>query len=400
MPRYKYTAKDLDGKTIRGEAEAPGEDELYEQLREGNKYLVSCDEVTREHSERRMKADVLADFCRQLGTLLNAGVTLVRTLNIIAQEEGLNPKIKKVYNEILRQIRQGIPLSEAMEAQGNVFPDLLVHMMRSAEESGSIDQTALRMADHYDKEHRMNGKVKNAMIYPAILLFLLVVVMIFVMVYIIPQFKPIFDMLDEVPFITRIVLACSDAFINRWAVIVAVIVIAAFAVHLLLRLPKVRYGWDALKLKLPKVGKLLRVIYTARFARTLSSLYGSGIPMLLSLQIGRRTVGNRYIEAQFDAVIDQVRRGEPLSKALREVDGLELKLSSTILVGEETGSLENMLNSIAESLEFDADQALSKMVTMMEPVLIIIMGLVIGFVMIAVLLPIFQSYNAIETYGA
>ena len=184
MPRYKYTAKDLDGKTIRGEAEAPGEDELYEQLREGNKYLVSCDEVTREHSERRMKADVLADFCRQLGTLLNAGVTLVRTLNIIAQEEGLNPKIKKVYNEILRQIRQGIPLSEAMEAQGNVFPDLLVHMMRSAEESGSIDQTALRMADHYDKEHRMNGKVKNAMIYPAILLFLLVVVMIFVMVYI------------------------------------------------------------------------------------------------------------------------------------------------------------------------------------------------------------------------
>ena len=395
-----WWAKDLDGKTIRGEAEAPGEDELYEQLREGNKYLVSCDEVTREHSERRMKADVLADFCRQLGTLLNAGVTLVRKLNIIAQEKGLNPKIKKVYNEILRQIRQGIPLSEAMEAQGNVFPDLLVHMMRSAEESGSIDQTALRMADHYDKEHRMNGKVKNAMIYPAILLFLLVVVMIFVMVYIIPQFKPIFDMLDEVPFITRIVLACSDAFINRWAVIVAVIVIAAFAVHLLLRLPKVRYGWDALKLKLPKVGKLLRVIYTARFARTLSSLYGSGIPMLLSLQIGRRTVGNRYIEAQFDAVIDQVRRGEPLSKALREVDGLELKLSSTILVGEETGSLENMLNSIAESLEFDADQALSKMVTMMEPVLIIIMGLVIGFVMIAVLLPIFQSYNAIETYGA
>lgn len=400
MPRYKYTAKDLDGKTIRGEAEAPGEDELYEQLREGNKYLVSCDEVTREHNERRLKADVLADFCRQLGTLLNAGVTLVRTLNIIAQEEGLNPKTKKVYNEILRQIRQGIPLSEAMEAQGNVFPDLLVHMMRSAEESGSIDQTALRMADHYDKEHRMNGKVKNAMIYPAILLFLLLVVMVFVMVYIIPQFKPIFDMLDEVPFITRIVLACSDAFINRWAVILAVIVIFVFAVHLLLRLPKVRYGWDALKLKLPKVGKLLRVIYTARFARTLSSLYGSGIPMLLSLQIGRRTVGNKYIEAQFDAVIDQVRRGEPLSKALRDVDGLELKLSSTILVGEETGSLENMLNSIAESLEFDSDQALSKMVTMMEPVLIIIMGLVIGFVMIAVLMPIFQSYNAIETYGA
>ena len=400
MPRYKYTAKDLDGKTIRGEAEAPGEDELYEQLREGNKYLVSCDEVTREHNERRLKADVLADFCRQLGTLLNAGVTLVRTLNIIAQEEGLNPKTKKVYNEILRQIRQGIPLSEAMEAQGNVFPDLLVHMMRSAEESGSIDQTALRMADHYDKEHRMNGKVKNAMIYPAILLFLLLVVMVFVMVYIIPQFKPIFDMLDEVPFITRIVLACSDAFINRWAVILAVIVILVFAVHLLLRLPKVRYGWDALKLKLPKVGKLLRVIYTARFARTLSSLYGSGIPMLLSLQIGRRTVGNKYIEAQFDAVIDQVRRGEPLSKALRDVDGLELKLSSTILVGEETGSLENMLNSIAESLEFDSDQALSKMVTMMEPVLISIMGLVIGFVMIAVLMPIFQSYNAIETYGA
>lgn len=156
---------------------------------------------------------------------------------------------------------------------------------------------------------------------------------------------------------------------------------------------------DQLKLKLPVIGKLLRTIYTARFARTLSSLYSSGLPIITALQVGKRTVGNTYIESQFEASIRSVRAGETLASSLALIDGFENRLASTILIGEETGSLDSMLDVIADALEYDAELAITKLTTLLEPVLIIVMGVIIGFIMIAVLLPIFQSYSAIENSG-
>lgn len=398
MPKYKYKAKDSNGKISKGVFEAADEMALYQALRADGRYLISSKDMeeSKLKSRRRMKTAVLADFSRQLGTLLKAGVSLVRSLNIISNEIGVKSADKETYQNLLNAIRQGVPLSEAMEEQGKTFPVLLVSMMRSAEANGNLDQTSLRMAEHYDKEHRLNGKVRNAMIYPMILSVLLVCVIIFILSYLVPQFQDIFDTMESLPLPTVILLGMSDGIQKYWPFIILAVVVLVFGLNLLFRIPKVQWKKDQLKLKLPVIGNLLRKIYTARFARTLCSLYSSGIPIIQALQIGSSTVGNRYIEDQFDGVIDLIRRGESLSGSLMQIDGFQKKLSSSILVGEETGSLDEMLDSIADSLEFEAERALERLVTLMEPILIILMALIIGFVVVAVILPIYESYSTID----
>lgn len=398
MPKYKYKAKDSNGKISKGVFEAADEMALYQALRADGRYLISSRDMeeSKLKSRRRMKTAVLADFSRQLGTLLKAGVSLVRSLNIISNEIGVKSADKETYQNLLNAIRQGVPLSEAMEEQGKTFPVLLVSMMRSAEANGNLDQTSLRMAEHYDKEHRLNGKVRNAMIYPMILSVLLVCVIIFILSYLVPQFQDIFDTMESLPLPTVILLGMSDGIQKYWPFIILAVVVLVFGLNLLFRIPKVQWKKDQLKLKLPVIGNLLRKIYTARFARTLCSLYSSGIPIIQALQIGSSTVGNRYIEDQFDGVIDLIRRGESLSGSLMQIDGFQKKLSSSILVGEETGSLDEMLDSIADSLEFEAERALERLVTLMEPILIILMALIIGFVVVAVILPIYESYSTID----
>ena len=393
---YKYTAKAENGKSVRGMAEAADENELYEKLRAGGQFLITSSLKQDARSVRKMKPAQLSDFCRQLGTLLGAGVSLVRALNIIAQDQNLKPGPKKVYEDVLRLIRQGIPLSDAMEQQQGAFPELLINMIRSAEASGSLDQTSKRMAEHFDKDHRLNSKVKNAMVYPAILICMIIVVLIFVVVYIIPQFADIFASLEELPLPTVVVLGISDALTNHWPVILAVVAAAAVFLSVVFRIPDVALQKDRMKLKIPVIGKLLKVVYTARFARTLSSLYSSGIPIVTALQIGKHTVGNKYIESQFDEAIYSVRTGESLSKSLAAVDGFVNKLASSIMVGEETGSLEEMLNVIADALEYDSEMAIARMTAMLEPVLLIVMGVIIGFVIIAVMMPVFDGYSTIE----
>ncbi|WP_243095380.1 type II secretion system F family protein [Lachnotalea sp. AF33-28] len=393
---YKYTAKAENGKSVRGMAEAADENELYEKLRAGGQFLITSSLKQDARSVRKMKPAQLSDFCRQLGTLLGAGVSLVRALNIIAQDQNLKPGPKKVYEDVLRLIRQGIPLSDAMEQQQGAFPELLINMIRSAEASGSLDQTSKRMAEHFDKDHRLNSKVKNAMVYPAILICMIIVVLIFVVVYIIPQFADIFASLEELPLPTVVVLGISDALTNHWPVILAAVAAAAVFFSVVFRIPDVALQKDRMKLKIPVIGKLLKVVYTARFARTLSSLYSSGIPIVTALQIGKHTVGNKYIESQFDEVIYSVRTGESLSKSLAAVDGFVNKLASSIMVGEETGSLDEMLNVIADALEYDSEMAIARMTAMLEPVLIIVMGVIIGFVIIAVMMPVFDGYSTIE----
>lgn len=397
MAQYRYTAKDMDGNTVKGIAEAASEEALYDTLRAEGKYLVDCRKKGGDKSGySKIKTPVVADFCRQLGTLLAAGVSLVRTLNIIAGEADLKPKYAKVYRSVQEAIIQGISLSEAMEQQGRAFPVLLINMIRSAETNGNIDVVALRMANHYEKENRLNTKVKNAMIYPAVLMVLLFGAAAFILIFIMPQFEDMFAEMESLPLITRMLMGMSDAFQKYWYLIIIVIVAVIGLFKWLFTIPAAARLKDQFKLHIPIVGKLLRKIYTARFARTLSSLYGSGITIVNALPIAADTIGNAYIESQFEKVSGRVRMGEPLSRVLRDVKGFQNKLAASIMVGEETGSLDDMLDSIAESLDYEAEKALERLVALLEPVLIILMAVVVGFVVVAVILPIYQSYSTIE----
>lgn len=399
MPNYKYTATLADGRRVKGVASAPDEASLYDRLKAEGKYLTSSREAEEKKHSGKLKTVVVADFCRQLGTLLAAGISLVRALGILVNEESIKPNTKAVYSDVLRLIRQGVSLSEAMEAQAPAFPELLVGMFRSAEASGNIDQTARRMAEHYEKEHKINSKVRSAMVYPIILLCMMVVIVIFVVGYILPQFSELFSTMGDLPWMTQAVMAFSDSVTGFWYLYLIGGAVLVMAVRFLLRIPSVRKGFDRLKIRLPVVGKLLRTIYTARFARTLSSLYGSGVPIMSSLHTAARTVGNRYIEGQFDASVQLLQQGGTLAEAVKGVEGFENKLASSIRVGEEAGNLDEMLDVIADSYDYSSEQAINKLVTLLEPCMLIIMGILVGFIMLAVLVPIFGSYNAIEQSG-
>jgi type IV pilus assembly protein PilC len=327
--------------------------------------------------------------------MLGAGVTLVRALTILAQEETRKKKEREILTQVLKLVRQGMAVSAAMEKQSGAFPLLMIHMYRAAETSGNLADTAKRLAVHYEKEHQLNSKVSSATTYPKILCVLSVLVVIFIMSVILPQLSSLFDSLTELPLPTRILFGISSFVQNYFVLLVLVIVIAAVVLVLMGQMPAVKRKRDEWKLKLPIVGKLLGVVYTARFSRCLSSLYVAGIPIVNALQIVKRTIGNAYIESQFDTCISLLREGRSLSEAVSSIRGLRKKLSSVIRIGEESGDLAMMLDSLADSFDYESEMAVNRLISYLEPVLIVIMAVIIGFIMVAVMLPIYSSYSAI-----
>ena len=395
MARFKYVAKDMSGKVHKGTVEAASENALTQQLREENLYLVEAKDLNGAKKHKKLKAKQLAAFCRELSTLLASGVTLVRALDIISEQEGINKDERDSYKDVLQELKRGISLSDAMESK-ECFPDLMIGMIRSGEGSGNIDQVMDRLAVQYEKDYKLTQQVRSAMTYPCILLILCVVIVILIVTFILPQFQSLFDQMDSLPWVTNVLISISDFLVQKWYIALLVLFAVVMAVRVIVGIPAVRRQVDYRKVHIVLFGKLFKTVYTARFARTLSSLYSSGMPLASAIGIAGKTIGNSYVEEQFDKVVTRVRSGIPLSQALKEVDGLMKKLSSTILVGEESGRLDTMLDSIAETLEGEAEQATKRMVTLLEPLLIIFMALIVGFIMIAVMLPIYQSYAAIE----
>lgn len=395
MANFRYVAKSMDGKIHRGLMEAAGENALQQQLKEQGMYLIQAKDGARMKKRKKLSSRQLSEFAKSLSTLLASGVSIVRGLEIIADEEGISPVTRGLYLDILADLKKGLALSEAMEVR-KCFPELMLGMIRSGEGSGNIDVVMNRLALHYERESRLKQQVQSTMTYPVVLLVMCVLVVIVIVTFILPQFEELFAEMESLPAITEMLMGASDFLVNQWYVALLAVFVFAIILRIVFKIDKVRYTIDYIKVHMPVAGKLNKVIYTARFSRTLSSLYSSGMPIALALQTAGGTVGNLYVERQFDKVITMVRSGIPLSQALREVDGFLRKLSSTIMVGEESGRLDVMLDSIAMTMEQEAEEATKRLVTLLEPVLICVMALLVGFIIIAVMLPIYESYGAIE----
>lgn len=393
MAEYSYIAAKMDGKTVRGTLTAVTPEQLKENLQRQELYLLKYEEKSKA-SGKRLKAKQLAEFCRELSSMLGTGVSLVRAMQIINHRD-LTPTMKTTFSALSHQIKRGVALSEAMQNQDGVFPELLINMVRAGESNGKLDQSLMKMADHYDAEHRTNQDIKGAMTYPMILIVITLLVIVAVFTFIFPTFIGVFgDM--ELPAITQVMMEISDFMTHQWFLLIVIILAAAMAIYWISRINRVRLAWDKFKIKCPKIGKLMKIIYTARFARTFSSLYSSGLTILSALQISRGTIGNRYISAQFDNVIKLVRQGTSLSEALKQVDGFDVKLTETIAVGEETGRVDELLLRIAESFDYESSMAIKKLVKLIEPIMIMIMSVIILTVILSVMLPIYQLYSNID----
>ena len=396
MPQFRYKAQNEKGKSVDGMQAAADESALQRDLREHGLLLLSAQEDgSEQNTTRALRDNQLAEFCRQIGTLVGSGVSLVRALYIISKQETLRNYERIIYENVLRSVRRGIPLSDSMEQLNGAFPDLLINMVRSAEAAGNLDKVAMRMASHYDKQYKLTKKVQSGLTYPKILSVLIVIVVAIIMGFVMPQFAELFSQMETLPLPTRILMGISDFFVGYWWAAAAAVAIAVVLWRVIRLQPNVRLAMDKLKVKIPVFGPLQRTVVTARFARSLASLYSSGIPIVTCLNIAGHTIGNTYIEKQFESVITQVQQGRNLSEALDGVDGFVKKLVFSIRVGEETGSMDSMLDSIADTLEFESEIAINRMVTYIEPAMIVFMAVIVGFVMISVLMPIYGSYQVI-----
>jgi len=395
MTTYKYIARNVIGKRITGKLQANDEMDLQARLKADNLFLESASEVIKRASQKRIRADRVSDFARSIGQLVGAGVSLVRALRIICDDETLRQKERTLYADVLKQVRTGVSLSEAMAMEGAAFPPMMINMFRSAEASGTLEATAKQMAEYYSKEYKLNKKIKSSMTYPKILGVLMVVVLMIIMGYVIPQFEELFAQMETLPVATEILLGISNFVADKWYLLILFGVIGFIFFKLLFSIPAVHYLKDKIKIKMPKIGKLMRIIYTARFSRTLASLYNAGLPIISCLTIARDTIDNRYIESQFESVIKDVQAGQNLSEALAKVDGFTKKLVSSVVVGEETGTLDDMLNSAADQLEYDSEMAIQGMVSMLEPMIIVVLAVMVGFIIISIIQPIYGSYDAI-----
>lgn len=400
MAKYKYSATDAVGKINKGLMEAENPEDLREKLRKNDLFMVDCSISMNTDLNldflmpRKMKVEDLTSFCREMCSMLGSGVNMVRALNILAKQDS-KPYLKKCYTKLATDIKHGTALSDAMASQGSMFPELLVAMIRAGEASGKIDQTFEKMGEHFDKSHKLKSQIKSAMTYPMVLLVLIIVVIIALFTFVMPQFG---SMLAEtkVPKITVIMMAISDFCVKNFLWILLAIAALVVIVVFVFRIPAVKVFKDRFLVKCPKLGPLMKIIVTADFARTIASLYSSGMTIVNAMQCSKETINNRYVRSQFASAVKSIRAGKSLSQAIRDVDGFDKKLADTIEIGEETGKLDDMLNMAADTYEYDSQAAIKRLTGILEPLMIVIMAGVVVVVMLSVLMPMFNMYGSID----
>ena len=400
MGKFKYRVMNSDGEKIEGSYEANSKDEVIDFISGNGYYPLMIEEISQSKNieikfNSKVKLKDLSVFCRQFYTMLNAGVPILTCLGILSVQIG-NQKLREATKEINEEVEKGGILSDAMKKHTDVFPDLLVALIASGEASGNLDAIMLRMATHYEKENKINNKVTSALIYPTILSFVAVGAIVFMLTFVMPTFTEIFKQSGTVlPWSTRFLLGLSDVIKNNWIFIIILIGLSAFGLNIFLKSDQGILISSNLKLKLPILKKLNQMIIVSRFTRTLSTLIASGLPLIEALKIVSTVVGNKIAENALLKIRDKVMRGESLYSSMRESEIFPEMLYSMVKIGEETGSLDDILNKTADFYDDELESIIQKSVALMEPVLIVVMGLVIGFMITSIMLPLFNSYTQI-----
>lgn len=347
-------------------------------------------EFTKHIKNRELPSDILSDMCMHIGAMTGAGITVAKAMEILKNTTE-NKRVANIYRELEERITRGKSIGDSMEELG-AFPEMAVNMFRAAEVSGQLEKTANYMAEHYRKDHRMRSQIKAAALYPKLLCIMAVSIVLFIFMVIMPIVEPLFYGV-ELPLITRILMSISSLIKQYWYMILAVVAVLIAAGPILLSNHSIKYILDKMVLYIPIIGKQMKMIYTARFARNLSSLYASGVPMVACLEITARTLGNRYVEIQFLDVRRAIENGETLYHAIEPVKGLDKKLSAIIFVGEETGKLDIMLLSLAESYEHEADVAINKIISLIEPFMIVGIGGIVAIILLGIMIPMWSMYE-------
>ncbi|KGG81450.1 type II secretion system protein F [Caloranaerobacter azorensis H53214] len=402
MPIYRYKAVTSDGKKIQGQYNANSKNEVISMLKLDNIYPIEINEVIGSKDIKdleifnKIKTKDIAVFCRQFYTMLNSGVTIVNCLEVLKNQTE-NKKLKKTLGQVFESVQKGMTLSESLKEHKDVFPELLINMVEAGEVSGNLDTIMDRMAVHYEKENKINNKIKNAMIYPIILSIVAIIVVVFLLTVVMPTFVSMFQQSGAaLPVPTRVLLGISNIIKSYWYLIITLIMILIYLFKKYYATEKGKAYIDKLKLKIPVLNKLIRKITTSRFTRTLSTLLSSGVPLIRALEIVSKVVGNRVVEEGLNVVKDEVRRGLDLASPIEKLELFPPMVVSMIRIGEESGSLDEILDKTANFYDEEVEDSLHRLTSLIEPLMIIIMALIIGFIVISMVLPMFDMINTVR----
>ncbi|MBW1860302.1 MAG: type II secretion system inner membrane protein GspF [Deltaproteobacteria bacterium] len=408
MPVYEYTALDGSGKSVNGIIDADSPVAARQRLRGSGVFPVEVKETTSKPKDlrsgpvsvssllQRVKPGEISIATRQLATLLGAGVPLVASLEGIVSQI-TNPVLKKILAEIKESVNEGNSLAFALADYPKVFSGVYVNMVRAGEASGSLDVVLDRLADLGEHQHALRGRFKAALAYPVFMFFVGTLVLFFLVTFVIPKITPVFEEMHQtLPVPTVLLINASNFFKSFWWVILIAATIGAIALGRLKKTPKGQYVWDEAKLRMPIFGPVNRKIALARFARTLGSLLQGGVPLISALQIVRNVANNVLIADVIDVAIEEIQAGKDLAGPLGQSRWFPSIVIQMIAVGEQSGELETMLGKIADTYERDVAAQIMAMTSMLEPVMILIMGLIVLFIVVSILLPIFEMNQMIR----
>ena len=414
MPLYRYTVIDESGHRLENQQEAENEEVLTKTLRSKGYVVVSCQPARKGASlpfgakkgkgemaagllrgKTRVKLDSLVMFTRQLATMINAGLPLVQALFIL-QKQVEDKTLAGVIARVKEDVERGLSLSEALDNHPRTFSIFFVSMVQAGEVSGMLDVIMNEVANHLESMSATRRKVRMALVYPAVVTFMAILVILVFLLKVVPVFKTIFFGLEAMlPRPTQVLIAVSEFMQHNFLYVVIGLVLTIIIAFRINRTEKGRLKFDAFKLRLPVFGILLEKLAMARFSGTLSTLIKGGVPILLALEIVARTSGNKAVEKDIEYARMSIREGESIAVPLRESKIFPPMVVEMIAVGEETGALESMLGKVAEFYNSQVEDAVAGLTSLIEPILIAFLGIIVGSMAIAMFLPIFKMVQLV-----
>jgi type IV pilus assembly protein PilC len=402
VANFTYSAMTKEGKSKKGKIEAGDKNGAIAILKDSGYYPISVTEETALTKDivigNPVKIKDITIFCQQFEAILTAGISVLEALDLLKSQTE-NKFFRKIIADVYTNVEAGDSLSGSMRKHSKYFPSILVNMVEAGEASGNLEIALKRMAEHFEKEYKLKQNIKKATMYPMIVSIIALGVVIILLAFVIPTFVQMFtDLGAELPPTTKALIGISDFVVHKWYILVGIVVFGGggFAYF-----SKTDYGKMALsgvRLKMPLIGKVNVKIVASRFSRTMSTLLASGLPILDALEIVSKVVDNYKVEKGFLNARDQVSKGVPLSKPIEEMDIFPPMITHMVKIGENTGQLEPILNKVADFYDGEVDTAVSQLTTMLEPMIIVFLAVVVGFVVISIVQPMFGMYGELGSY--
>jgi type IV pilus assembly protein PilC len=402
MSTYVFKAIDLAGTKAGGEVEAESKQAVADQLK--SRGLIVLD-VADKHASRqielafmkRVKPAELAVFSRQLSTMISSGMSILRSLYVL-EDQTESKFLKETIVAVRKDVEAGLALSDAMERHPKVFSTLFVAMTRAGEAGGVLEDALMRVADQLQKDASLRRQIRSAMVYPTLVIVFAVGVLMALVAFLVPVFVGVFKQFGgELPALTRVSVTLSHMVVGYWWAMFLGTAIVILAFVKWKKTPWGRRQWDHFRLRVPmKIGGIVQQVAVARWSRTLSSLTSAGVPLLLALEITGRTAGNAAVEEAMDGVISSVKRGGTIAAPLAQAPVFPTMVTHMVGVGEETGALDAMLNRVAEFYEEQVEASVKALTSILEPMMILVIGSIVGFIVISMYLPLFEVYNRIQ----